>query len=311
MKLLPLALVLLTAATAVAQELEFKSITLTKELAGARKGRVVTMTLEAGGAATVQLREPGGKTRSATGVATQVELTRARRAYRAAHVDELPGHIVVLDGPAVDEDAEEGSLRLQSTLPDGRATSCTAELGRYDQYAARIEPIVVALDAIGRRLVSEARAGFQQVTLMTRATGGPTPGAMSSLNVSSTRGARLERRLPGAPVKLAEGEATAAELERVAAALEAVASVPAGPISDARGAESVTQVTVVIVGQDGAPRAITARRGAYGAHPRLAELVDALEAIAKRLASSPSPVGDLGGALGGLGRGLAGGVSGR
>ncbi len=312
MKLLPIALVLLTATAAVAQELEFKSVTLTKELAGERKGRVVALTLEGRGAATVHVREPDGKTRSTTGVATQVELTAARRAYRAAHVDELPGHIVVFDASAVDADAEEGSLRLQSTLPDGRATSCFAELGRYDSYAPRLEPLIAALDAIGRRLVSEARAGFQQVTYVTRATGGPTPGATSSLSLTSTRSARLERRLPGAPVKLVQGEATAEELRRVAAALDAVASVPAGPVADPRGGESVAQVVLMIAGADGKQRTITVRRDFYGDHPALAELVLALEAIAKRLAStSASPVGDLGGALGGLGRGLAGGVTGR
>lgn len=316
MKLLPLALVALTATAAVAQELEFQSITLTKELAGTRAGRKVSMTLEGRGAATLRVREADGKVRTASGVATPVELTAVRRAFRAARVDELPQHIIAFDATTVDEDAEEGSLRLQSTLPDGRATSTTADIGQYDSYEGRIVPIVVAMDAIGRRLVSEVRAGFQQVTCVTRATGGPTPGATSSLNLVSTGAARLDRRAPGGQPRSTTGQATADELKRVAAALEAVdlASLPDGAIADPRGGESIAHVVLVVVGKDGRSRSINARRGFYGDHPALGELVLALEAIAKRLAStstSTSPVGELGGALGGLGRGLAGGVTGR
>ena len=316
MKLLPLALLALTATAAVAQELEFKSVTLTKELAGDRKGRQVTLTLESKGAASLRVREADGKVRTASGVATQVELTAVRRAYRAAHVDQLPQHILAFDATTVDEDAEEGSLRLQSTLPDDRTTSTTADIGRYDEYAPRIVPIVAAMDAIVRRLAAGAQHAFQQVTYTTRATGGPTPGATSALNLASKGGARLERRLPGTPPKVATGEATGDELKRVAATLEAVdlASIPAGLISDPRAGQSVTLVFLTVVGADGTSRVINARRGLYGDHPRLAGLVDALEAIAQRLAST-SPVGDLGGALvnplGGTVRGLTGGVTGQ
>lgn len=298
MKSLPLVLVLLTATAAVAQELDFTSVTITKELRGERKGRVVTVTLEGRGRASVRVHEVSGEVRTMTGPATRSELTAVRRAYRAADVAALPQHILAFDASAVDEDAEEGSLRLQSILPDGRATSTTADLGQYDDYAARIEPVVTALEQLERRFVCELHGGFRSIELDTRAAGGPTPGATSAFGVRAPGEARLDRRLPGAPPSTVDGVATTAELERVVAALGAVdlARIPDGHIVDPRAAESVAEVRLVIVLADGTVRSISARRGLYGKH-RLAPLVDALEAIASRMAKTGGTNGRTGLAL--------------
>lgn len=279
---LALAAALLALAPAAQAQSTFVSVKVTRDYTlGPRAGERTTLTVTANGAVSLELRLAGA-TCSTTTRATVDELRAVRAAFRAARTSSLPKTIVDLS-----ELKAVASQRLEALLPSGKRTSCASDLGRYGSFRPRLAPLVQALDAVAARLEPVLRAPFRSITVTTRATGGPTPDATSVVALQADRSARLERRLPGEGPRTAEGQATAVELERVVAALRdaRLSTVPDGFILDPHELHTLSRVELRVVLQDGTTRTISAKRGLYGPH-RLAPLVDAVEALARRLATT-------------------------
>lgn len=285
MKLAALAVTaaLLALAPAAQAQTAFRTVKVTRDYtSGPRAGTRTSLSVAMNGAVTFTLRDATGA-RSTTSQATPAQLLAVRAAFRGALVSTLPQTIVDLT-----ELQSVASQELESfILPTNQRKVCRSDLGRYGSFRGRVEPLVRALDALALEPEARLRAGFRSIALVTRATAGPTIGATSRVALGADRAARLERRLPGAGLRTDEGQATPAELERVAAALRdaRLATVPDGFVLDPRELLTLSRVELQVVLLDGTTRTISARRGLYGPH-RLASLVDAVEAIGERLATT-------------------------
>ncbi len=258
----------------------FRTVKVTRDYtSGPRTGTRTSLTVAMNGAVTFTLRDAAG-TRSTSSRATPAQLLAVRAAFRGALVATLPVMIVELT-----ELQSVASQELESfVLPSNKRTVCRSDLGQYGSFRGRVEPLVKALDALAVEPEALLRAGFRSITLTTRTTTGPTPGASSVVALQADRAARLERRQP---LRTNDGQATPAELGRVVAALRdaKLHTIPDGFVLDPHSLLTLSRVELQVVLLDGTTRTISAKRGLYGPH-RLAALVDAVEAIGKRLATT-------------------------
>lgn len=242
--------------------------------------------IERGGDVLIQRTQINALIAPIHGVATAQELDDLARALRAADVTGLPARI------PPPSPAPAGASQFRLLVEGGALAHETRALaGFYGQHRDRIGQINAAIDAIAQRVERQPPPGaFSTLSFsLTK-----QPGSRGvSLSLSADGRAVVQRTLPAALIAPVHGQATAAELDAVAAALRGarVESLPDQlPVPTYIMAGDTFSLTVssddpALAGRvEGDPHYL------QGHEARLRPLLAALEAVVERIApGAPRP----------------------